>query len=89
MGKCMKNAWNVRAQQIDQNKGGLMQTDLSKVNIERLRQLMNEAGGGRIKGLGSFSDERIHDWISTLDETMWFLEEELQHRIRQKTAYYE
>ncbi len=66
-----------------------METDLSKVNIERLRQLMNETDGWRIKGLGSFSDERINDWINTLDETMWFLEEELQHRIRQKTAYYE
>ncbi|HCP35136.1 MAG TPA: hypothetical protein DIT94_12145, partial [Deltaproteobacteria bacterium] len=59
-----------------------------QISLERLKQQLYRQSEERNIRLGTFSDDRIHDWIQTLDEASWFLEEELQRRIRSKVAHF-
>ena len=64
-----------------------MQTDIFKISVDRLKQLLAAQNQERDIRLGIYSEERIHDWIHTLDEASWYLEEELQRRIRENVGH--
>jgi len=65
-----------------------MPSEIFQISLERLKQQLYRQSEERNIRLGTFSDDRIHDWIQTLDEASWFLEEELQRRIRSKVAHF-
>ena len=65
-----------------------MPSEIFQISLERLKQQLYRQSEERNIRLGAFSDDRIHDWILTLDEASWFLEEELQRRIRSKVAHF-
>ena len=65
-----------------------MPSEIFQISLERLKQQLYRQSEERKNRLGAFSDERIHDWIQTLDEASWFLEEELQRRIRNKVSHF-
>ena len=54
-----------------------MQTDIFKFSVDWLKQLLAHQNQERGIRLGMFSEEKIHDWIHTLDGASWYLEEEL------------
>ena len=65
-----------------------MPSEIFQISLERIKQQLYRQSEERNIRLGTFSDDRIHDWIQTLDEASWFLEEELQRRIRSKVAHF-
>ena len=64
-----------------------MPTDIFKFSVDRLKQLLAEQNQERDIRLGMYSEERIHDWIHTLDEASWYLEEDLQRRIHENVGH--
>ena len=65
-----------------------MPPKIFQISLERLKQQLYRQSEERKIRLGAFSDERIHDWIQILDEASWFIEEELQRRIRNKVSHF-
>ena len=67
---------------------GAMPSEIFQISLERIKQQLYRQSKEHKIRLGAFSDDRIHDWIQTLDEASWFLEEELQRRIRNKVSHF-
>ena len=64
-----------------------MQTGIFKINVDRLKQLLAAQNQELDIRLGMYFEERIHDWIHTLDEASWYLEEDLQRRIHENVGH--
>lgn len=50
-----------------------MPSEIFQISLERIKQQLYRQSEERKIRLGAFSDDRIHDWIQTLDEASGYL----------------